>query len=577
MERETLKKLAARQELSPDEIEAFVEAVDRDEVGEATIAAFLMGLFSNGVSTREATAIARAMIGHHVPVRPRVKEDLLDTCGTGGGLSTFNISTATAIVCAAAGIPVAKHGSRSLSSPSGSADVLEALGVVIDLPAPAIERMIEEIGIGFIHAPNFHPVMRRLLPVETALGIKTIFYSLIGPLISPARASRHLLGVYRADWQAMTAEVLQELGLVRAMVVHGLDGVDEISLLGRTQIHDLGPGGISVYEIAPEDFGLASCRIEDIRTLGPHGNAELIRNVFSGHLHGAPRDAIVLNSAGALIVGGRAADFREGIALAADLIDAGAVSRKLGEMADASHDFTDQLRPAPVRQKRRLRTAERIWHGILAASPDGILLLGRDGLVEMANAQACAQLGLDSDHVVGHAHCKLLDAVPGHQRLQKIAAAISSGQAVRWDDTLGAFHYGVTAIPVDNGTGVVLICRDLTEQTRAEASEQDKRARLKTLIETLPDLIWLCDADGNFLNCNHKFERLLGVLDGQIKGRSAQDKANARVHRSPIRLWLGMSLAQPGTARPSLTFVLFLAASASPSKASDQATSRSVP
>lgn len=527
MQRETLKRLAARQELSPDEIEAFISAISRDEISDAAIAALLMGLLSKGVSTSETVAIARAMRAHYVPVRPRIKQDLLDTCGTGGGLTTFNISTATAIVCAAAGIPVAKHGSRSLSSPSGSADVLEALGIKIDLPASAIEHMIEDIGIAFIHAPNFHPIMRRLLPVEAALGIKTIFYSLIGPLISPAQAQRHLLGVYREDWQAMTAEVVRELGLTRAMVVHGLDGIDEISLLGRTRIHDLTSSGISVYEIAPEDFGLTRCGIEDIKTLGPQGNAQLIRKVFSGQLEGASRDAIILNSAGALIVGARAADFREGIALAADLIDTGAVSRKLGELIEASHSFSGQVPARPIDEQRKLRTAERIWHGILAASPDGILLLGRDGVIELANPHACKQLGLDSDQVIGRGYAqlltKLLDETNAQPRLEKIAEAFSSGKALRWEDKSGAFHYSVTAIPIDDGSGLVLICRDRSEQARAEASEQDKRARLKTLIETLPDLIWLSDSNGKFLNCNHKFERLLGVAENQIKGRSAED------------------------------------------------------
>ncbi|UUY07107.1 anthranilate phosphoribosyltransferase [Pseudomonas sp. J452] len=507
----------------PGEIEAFICAVSRDEVGETSIAAFLMGFLSKGISARETEAIARAMMAHYLPVRPRVTEDLLDTCGTGGGLSTFNISTATAIVCAAAGIPVAKHGSRSLHSPSGSADVLEALGVVIDLPVPAIERMIEEIGIAFIHAPNFHPVMRRLLPVEAALGIKTIFYTLIGPLISPARAQRHLLGVFREDWQAMTAEVLRNLGMARAMVVHGLDGLDEISLLGPTRIHDLGPGGTSVYEIAPEDFGLARCRLEDIGARGPQGNAELLRQVFSGQERGAPRDAITLNSAGALIISGRAADFAEGIALAAELIDSGAVARKLGEMVEASHAFGDRLARVQVDESRRLHTAERIWHGILAASPDGIVLLGREGMVEQANAQACVQLGLAAEQIVDHSYAQLLDAATAQPRLQKIAEAFSSGQALRWEDSSGAFHYGLTAIPVDDGSGLVLICRDLSEQVRAAASEQDKRARLKTLIETLPDLIWLSDANGNLLNCNHKFERLIGVTESQIKGRALRD------------------------------------------------------
>jgi len=527
MQREILKQLAARQELSSAELEAFIGAVNQDEVSDTAIAAFLMGLLSKGVNSRETVAIARAMRAHTVPVRPRIKEDLLDTCGTGGGLTTFNISTATAIVCAAAGIPVAKHGSRSLSSPSGSADVLEALGVEIDLPVPAIERMIEDIGIAFIHAPNFHPIMRKLLPVEAALGIKTIFYSLIGPLISPAQAQRHLLGVYREDWQAMTADAVRELGFKRALVVHGLDGIDEISLLGLTRIHDISSRGIDVYDITPEDFGLRRCRLDDIATLGPQGNAELIRKIFSGQVKGAPRDAIVFNSAGALIAGGRAADFREGVSLAVDIIDSGAAARKLGELIDTSHSFSEREPAVHHGEARQLRSAERIWHGIIEASLDGMLLLSRDGMVERVNNQACTQLGLKPQQVVGRGYAQLLaqllDEANVQLRLERISEAFLSGQAQRWDDKCGNRYYSVTAIPVDDGSGLVLICRDRTEQIRAEASEQDKRARLKTLIETLPDLIWLSDIDGNFLNCNHKFERLLGVAENQIKGRTVGD------------------------------------------------------
>ena len=526
MERETLQRLAAHQELSADEIEAFIDAIDRDALAETSIAAFLMGLLSKGVTSGETTAIVQAMSARAVQIAPRTREPLIDTCGTGGGLSTFNISTATALVCAAAGIPVAKHGSRSLSSLSGSADVLEALGVAIDLPPYAIERLIEDVGIGFIHAPNFHPVMRRLLPIEASLGIKTIFYSLIGPLINPARARRHLLGVYRPDWQAMTAEVVRSLGQQRTMVVHGLDGVDEISLLGPTSIHELGPTGLSVYEITPETFGLARCRLEDIRSLGPQGNAELLRQVFAGRQRGPARDAIVLNSAGALMLGERAANFAEGIALACELLDSGATADKLAELIEASQALSDRLPlvpPAPLDETRRLRTAEHIWNGLLDASPDGILLLGADGVVERANANACLQLGQDPDQLVGRAYGQLLEAGIAELRLKKIAEALLSGHARRWEDEVTGQYYGMTAIPIDDGSGLVLISRDISEQMRASASEQDKRARLKTLIETLPDLIWLIDTNARLLNCNYKFECLTGLTEPLLKGRSLRE------------------------------------------------------
>lgn len=245
----------------------------------------------------------------------------MDTCGTGGGLGTYNISTATAIVAAAAGIPIAKHGSRSISSLSGSADVLEALGVNIQLTPQQAETLIEEIGIVFIYAPLFHPVMCKVLPSEAALGIKTIFYTIIGPLINPAFAPRHLLGVYKPELLEQVAYVAKEIGYTRAMFVHGLDGLDEISLLGRTKVLELKDGVFSSYEIQPEDFGMKRCTIEEIQTGTPQENAATIRGVFDLSIQDARRDAVILNAAGALIVGGKADDFAAGIAQARAIID----------------------------------------------------------------------------------------------------------------------------------------------------------------------------------------------------------------------------------------------------------------
>ncbi|MFA9215471.1 MAG: anthranilate phosphoribosyltransferase [Sphingomonadaceae bacterium] len=339
MIREILGQLAAGAELSPDAIATFLAAVEQDSVGEAQIAAFLTGLRIKGASVGETVAISRYLRARCTPVQPRVNAAILDTCGTGGGLSTVNISTASAILCAAAGIPVAKHGSRSLSSLSGSADVLEALGVSLAVPPLACARMIEEIGIAFLHAPAFHPLMRRLLPVELALGFKTIFYTLIGPLINPASARCHLLGVYRPELQTLCAEAVAQLDYERAMIVHGLDGVDEISLLGSTRIHQLEHGQWRSYDLVPEDVGLARCTLEAIRSRTPAENAAQLRAVFAGQQHGAVRDAIVLNTAGALIVGGRASSFADGIALASALLDEGAAHRKLQQLVDSSQDY----------------------------------------------------------------------------------------------------------------------------------------------------------------------------------------------------------------------------------------------
>ena len=339
MYKNILSKLTSHQPLNEEEIGAFIDAVNAGGVSDVQIGGFQVALLMKGTSLPELAAFAKAMRKNCIPIRPKVNAELMDTCGTGGGLSTFNISTATAIVAAAAGIPIAKHGSRSLSSLSGSADVLEALGVNITLTPEQAAEMIEKIGITFIYAPLFHPVMCKVLPPEQDLGIKTIFYTIIGPLINPAFAQRHLLGVYKPELLETVAHVAQALGYTRAMFVHGLDGLDEISLLGKTRICELRDGKLSTYEIAPEDFGLQRCKLEDIRTGTPESNAATIRDVFAGRLHGPRRDAIVLNAAGALICGDKAQNFPEGIALAQKLIDGGAAQHKLDELVAFSQSY----------------------------------------------------------------------------------------------------------------------------------------------------------------------------------------------------------------------------------------------
>jgi anthranilate phosphoribosyltransferase len=339
MYKEILKKITARQELTEAEISELIAAINKGEVSDVQIAGFQVALLMKGASLKEIAYIAKAMRDNCVPLRPKVTGEMMDTCGTGGGLSTFNISTATALVAAAAGIPVAKHGSRSIASLSGSADVLEALGINIHLQPREVEKMIEEIGIAFLYAPLFHPVMGKVLPPEQDLGIKTIFYSIIGPLINPAFAPRHLLGVYKLELLDTVTFVAKELGYTNAMFVHGLDGLDEISLLGKTRINHLKNGEITAFEIEPEDFGFARCALADIKTGTPDVNAATINGVFSGQVKDARRDAIILNAAGALIVGGKADDFPAGIALADELIDSGAATRKLRELKEMSNSF----------------------------------------------------------------------------------------------------------------------------------------------------------------------------------------------------------------------------------------------
>ena len=334
-----MSKATNHQELSEQEIFELIRSINNNEVSDVQIAGFQVALLMKGASLEEIAYIAKAMRENCIPLKPKVKEDLMDTCGTGGGLSTFNISTATAIVAAAAGIPVAKHGSRSISSLSGSADVLEALGVNINLTPSQAEKMIEDIGIVFIYAPLFHPVMCKVLPAETDLGIKTIFYTIIGPLINPAFAPRHLLGVYKLELLDSVSYVAKELGYKNAMFVYGLDGLDEISLLGKTRINELKDGRITTFEIVPEDFGMKSCTLEEIKTGTPEENAKTILGVFSGEITGPRRNAIVLNAAGALKVGGKATSFEEGILIAGNLIDSGAAYEKLNQLKEMSNSF----------------------------------------------------------------------------------------------------------------------------------------------------------------------------------------------------------------------------------------------
>lgn len=339
MYKNILSKATTNQELTEQEIFGLISSINNDEVSDVQIGAFQVALLMKGASPKEMACFAKAMRENCVPLKPKVDADLMDTCGTGGGLSTFNISTATAIVAAAAGIPIAKHGSRSISSLSGSADALEALGVNINLTPAQVEKMIEDIGIAFIYAPLFHPVMCKVLPAESELGIKTIFYTIIGPLINPAFAPRHILGVYKPELLDTVSYVAQELGYTNAMFVHGLDGLDEISLLGKTRINELKDGVITTYEIQPEDFGLQRCTLEEIITGTPEENAKTIQGVFAGEITGPRRNAIVINSAGALKVGGKAASFEEGIKMVNALIDSGAAFHKLNQLREMSNSF----------------------------------------------------------------------------------------------------------------------------------------------------------------------------------------------------------------------------------------------
>ncbi len=319
--------------------------------GEATpaqMAAFLTALRMKGETVAEITGAARVMRERATPIRvpgaaPIVDidrdeinveyETLLDTCGTGGdSTNTFNISTTTAFVLAGAGVKVAKHGNRSVSSLCGSADVLEALGVTLDLTPEKVEKCIAEVGIGFLYAPLLHSAMKNVGPVRREMGIRTIF-NILGPLANPARASHQVLGVYQKALTRTMAEVLKNLGSVRAMVVHGSDGLDEITVTGTTYIAELKDGAVREYEIAPEDFGLSRAPMEKLRGGDARANAVIVRSVLGGEV-GPRRDVVLLNAGAALAVAGKAADMGAGVKLAAEVIDAGRALEKLDRLVE---------------------------------------------------------------------------------------------------------------------------------------------------------------------------------------------------------------------------------------------------
>lgn len=334
-----LGKLTAGENLSPGDIKGVIRGMADGEMTDVQIAGFLVAFLMKGPTNDEVASIAGSMREAAIPIRPIVEGPLIDTCGTGGGKTTFNVSTANAIVAAAAGINVAKHGSDSISSKSGSANVLRALGVNIDLEPRQVERLIEEVGMGFIYAPRFHPVMGRVFGPESQLGIKTIFFTIIGPLISPADTKRHVLGVYKPELVDQVADVANRLGFEHALVVHGLDGLDEMSLLGPTMIAEVQNGKIHRFEVSPEDFGMQRCAIGDIAGDTPEYNAGVIQRIFSGEEQGPKRDIVVLNAAGSLLVADKVGTLQEGAKVAKEVIDSGAAEAKLEQLIQVSNSL----------------------------------------------------------------------------------------------------------------------------------------------------------------------------------------------------------------------------------------------
>jgi anthranilate phosphoribosyltransferase len=323
-----LAHVAQGRSLSETEAEAAFDIIMSGDATPSQMGAFLMALRVRGETVDEITGAARIMRTKAVPID--APPGTIDTCGTGGDSSgSFNISTASALVVAGCGVPVAKHGNRALSSKSGSADVLTALGVNIDADLAIVRQCLWEIGLGFLMAPRHHSATRHVAPTRVELGTRTIF-NLLGPLSSPALARRQLVGVFAPEWVRPMAEVLGRLGAEHAWVVHG-DGLDELTTAGVTTVAAFEDGEVRTFEVVPEDFGLPRARLEDIRGGEPQHNADLMRNLLAG-VGGPLRDVALLNSGAALLVAGRVTTVEAGIELAARSIDSGAAQRVLEEL-----------------------------------------------------------------------------------------------------------------------------------------------------------------------------------------------------------------------------------------------------
>lgn len=335
MLKEALAKLVAREDLAPPEARLVMDEIMSGRATPAQIAALLTALRMKGETVEELVAFVEVMLAHAAVISPRVAGPLIDTCGTGGDrIKTFNISTIAAFVAAGAGAVVAKHGNRAVSSRAGSADVLEALGVPLTLTPEQVCASIEEAGIGFMFAPVFHPAMKFALQPRQELGFRTIF-NLLGPLANPARVTAQVIGVYDDDLVEKVAEVLRGLGVTRALVVHGLDGLDELSVVGETHVAELQSEEIWTYRLVPEEVGMTRASVSELAGGDAAMNARIAVQLLGGR-KGPQRDAILLNAAAALLVCGLATDLPSGLELAAWSIDTGAAYRKLEALLRAT-------------------------------------------------------------------------------------------------------------------------------------------------------------------------------------------------------------------------------------------------
>lgn len=334
---EALAKLVERKDLSREETRGVMEEIMSGQAHEAQIGAFLTALRMKGETVDELTGLAEVMLSKVVAVCP-AHPFVVDTCGTGGDCSgTFNISTTAALVAAGAGVCIAKHGNRSVSSHSGSADLLEALGVSLELAPEQVAQCIDKIGIGFMYAPALHPAMKHVMPSRKAMGIRTVF-NMLGPLTNPAKAPAQILGVYSGELTEVFAHILRNLGSKHALVVHGDSGLDELSITGPNKVSELKDGEIRSYSVEPEDFGLMRAPLRDLQGGDVSKNVEITQAVLEGR-EGPQRDIVVLNAGGAILVGGKARELAEGVELAKQSINSGAPRKKLESLVRLSQEL----------------------------------------------------------------------------------------------------------------------------------------------------------------------------------------------------------------------------------------------
>ncbi len=346
MIRECIPLLLENHELTSDQAKASMKEIMSGEATSSQVAAFLIGLKQKRETADEVTALAQVMREFSRRIRPRITGYLLDTCGTGGDRTkTFNVSTTAAFVIAAAGVPVAKHGNRSFTSKCGSADLLEQLGLNLNMEADLVERAVEEIGIGFMFAPNFHPAMKNVASVRREIGVRTVF-NILGPLTNPAGANAQLIGVYDRELLEPMCLAAHNLGAKSVMTVYGLDGVDEISITGKTIIVRRQDGRIFREEVEPDDLGLKRSTAVEVAGSDPENNARLTVKILSGRLgREDPRVQMVLaNAAAGLVLCERAKNFREGVEIASKVVSDGKPFRTLHQLVEFSGGDTQRLK-----------------------------------------------------------------------------------------------------------------------------------------------------------------------------------------------------------------------------------------